>query len=128
MSMLSSDGWEAPRRQACFQLLKRVRARIERPSAHSAFEWARDAGGRSVHPRAATAVCWCVNGAIQAEALGTESVGRIESHIDAFVALQEQIDPGDPPKLTLSEVNDGANGHKRILATIDIALIKLRGN
>ncbi len=117
---LRSDGWEPWRRKACVALLARVRARIVAPSSHT-DAWARDASGNEVSPRDPKAVSWCVNGAIFSEALG-----NLESHIDAFTAIQEQIDPADEPTSSVSQVNDGPSGHRRIIRAIEAAIDHLR--
>lgn len=118
---LPSDAWDLLRRRACAALLTRVRARIEPPSSHATLALARDAEHSQVDPRSPDAVAWCANGSIYCEALGS-----LESHIDAYVAVQEQIDPNDPPALTVSQVNDGSFGHRRILGFIDLAVARLR--
>lgn len=51
-------------------LLRRARARIEKPECWTQRVTARDAKGWSARADADNAVCWCIEGAVRAECAG----------------------------------------------------------
>lgn len=97
------------------RVLIRVRERIADPAHWTQFAAARNALQRAVNPNDASAVCWCITGAIEAEVNTDIQRDAIVHGLEKYVRPQE---------LWVWEFND-TNTHTDVMSMLDCAISDL---
>jgi hypothetical protein len=108
------------------QILRAMRKRLESFDSWTQFALARDAEGDSCAPRSVEATCWCLEGAMRAEAssareiiavskaLGAVATAYTFRHFGKYMPYEGMNDFADAPKDVV---------HRHVLALVDGAIV-----
>lgn len=97
--------------ESMLQIFRDARALIEDPKRWTTGQNARDAEGEECYPTQTFAVCWCAEGAI----IRSSRLSRRNKALDRARIGGARI----------CDVNDGPDGHKRVLARFDEVIVEL---
>lgn len=104
-------------------LIRRVRARLDKPEHWTRGSFARDAKGNAVVATDPKATCWCLVGAFLVES--PDPVNPINSHMATQRASKiVTIDRGSNSGSSVVTFNDGAS-HAEVIALLDRSIERL---